>query len=151
MGVDCSYSVVHRRVGDRHTSNYGETDGPEKEELMDKFTLEEFNERWVYEVDKVDGWSVTTQGDCDDYALSVAWIMADYSWIKFWFNVWTFRTTFHRVHTGLEPHIVLRHKGQYIDNITKEWQEEHSYRPIFPWVWLAPFVVLKMMLGKVFK
>jgi len=115
---------------------------------MEKLTLKEFNDRWTYEADRIDGWSLTSRGDCDDYALSVAWIMAEHSWVRFWTNVWTFKTTFHRVRTDSgDAHIVLKHKGLFIDNIKREWREEHNYKPIFPWVWLPPFVAVKMIVG----
>jgi len=118
---------------------------------MRKLTLEEFNNKWVYEPDNLDGWSVTTKGDCDDYALTVAWIVAGNSWVRFWINTLLFRTTFHRVHTGKEYHLILKHKGKYIDNITREWRDDHPYKPVFPWVWLPFFVVIKMSIGKLFK
>lgn len=117
---------------------------------MKKLPLEKFNKKWVYEADKIDGWSVTNRGDCDDYALTVAWIVSDHSWIKFWFNVFFFRVLFYHVYTGTEDHIVLKYKGQFIDNINMSWRDDHGYKAKFPYLWLPPFVVLKVIFGKLF-
>lgn len=114
-------------------------------------TLDDLNQKWVYEKDKVDGWSVTATGDCDDYALTAAYILSDQSWVKFWFNVLFFRIVFWRVHTGSEPHLILRWKGMYIDNISREWFDTHDYKYIFPWVILPPMIAVKMIVGKFLK
>jgi len=119
---------------------------------MKKLSLKELNNKWEYRSDELDGWTVTSEGDCDDYALTVAWIAADHSWVKFWWDVATFKTLFYRVKTeNGTPHLILRHKSVYIDNRYKQWLIENPYKKIFPFVWLPPFVAVKVFIGRFFK
>lgn len=118
-------------------------------------TISDLNWRFRYEADRTDGWTALQgedlRGDCDDYALTAALIMADWSWLRFWFHVLTFQTRFHHVrarHNG-ESHLVLYVRGPgYIDNIYREWMTSNPHPKNFPWVALPPIVALKILAGK---
>jgi len=118
-------------------------------------TLQTFIDNFVYKADgRIDSWRIIYKnpiGDCDDFAITAAYILSGSSLVRMWFNICTFRMVFLRVHTGTESHVVLRYKGQYIDNITKEWRSSHGYKRIFPWVFIPPVIAIKMLLGKIFK
>ena len=115
---------------------------------MDRISIEQLNDKWSYEHDRVDGWTVTNRGDCDDYALTVGWIVSGHSWLRFWWNVLSFRLLFVLVTTKSgEAHIVLRWRGRYIDNISRDWNVLRGYKLRFPWVALPHVVLVKMLIG----
>ena len=117
---------------------------------MNKLTVEEYRRAFVYENDGIDSWQITTKGDCDDFAISVAWIVSGHSLIRLWLNILFFRVRFYRVMANA-PHAVLYYRGQYIDNIKPNWRGDVGFRKIFPWIYLPPVVFLKMLIGKVTK
>ena len=96
--------------------------------------LEHLNEYWVYKYD-VDQYAVKEHwqimkeppyiGDCEDYALTLLWLISGKSMWKFWFNILTFRAQIRYVRNG-GGHAVLRYENMYADNWTLkfvEWKE----------------------------
>jgi len=115
---------------------------------------DEFIAAWKYEADgSLDNYhllSAGQAGDCDDFAVSVAYLEAG-GLLKFIFNITTFRSSFHRVTaTAGEGHLVLRHRGKYIDNIKRKegWRDNIGFPRKFPYIILPPVVLLKLILGK---
>ena len=117
-------------------------------------TLQTFIDNFAYKADgPLNTWRIVVKeplGDCNDFAITAAYILSGESLVRMWLNICLFRMVFLRVHTGTEPHAVLKYKGQYIDNITKGWSDSHGYRGIFPWVFIPPLIAFKMLIGKIF-
>ena len=96
--------------------------------------LEEFlahlNKNFKYVSDKDqygkrEAWYVMKQlpfeGDCEDYSLTYLYEASNRSYIKMYWNLifGGYKVCYCQVHgTG---HAVLRHNGEYLDNIQKEW------------------------------
>lgn len=119
---------------------------------MEKLTEKQYIAQFDYAPDKVDGWTVTTRGDCDDFALSMAWILSGHSYLRLAFNIAVMRVRFLYVSTPRgEAHLVLGYKGQYIDNINPTWRESHGYKRIFPWTILPPIALFKILIGAIFR
>lgn len=117
--------------------------------------LSKFISSFKYKADGFDTWRVISkqpyEGDCDDFSLTIAYLKAG-NWFRFWFMVWTLQIRFLLVTApSKEPHVVLRYKGKYIDNIKPFWCDTLDYPTRFPWVFLPPVVMIKVILGKVFK
>lgn len=126
-------------------------------EQEDHEGLYDLNQRFVWTADgKVDTWRILSEpqgalrGDCDDYAVTVGWILAGKSMSRFWMDVVTLKAVYWFVKSDKNNvgHLVLKYRGLgYIDNIYPYWRPETSHRKKFPMV--LPLVVLKMALGKV--
>lgn len=115
--------------------------------------LEEFEKKFAYKPDTVDSWRNLTYenppaGDCDDYAVTVAYLLADKSWFKFWFDVLFFRSVFWwgYASTG-SKHLMLWRWGKgWTDNIYKGWSKKNPNKHRFPMI--LPFAAIKMLIGK---
>lgn len=72
-----------------------------------------------YQPDKVNSWTLMSppyRGDCEDWALTLAWMHAG-SWLAFWWGVLTFRYCFWFVHIHGEGHAIIWIRGEgWFDN-----------------------------------
>jgi len=123
--------------------------------------LERFTRRFFYEPDRgleALRWRVLDEGDprgdCEDFALTAAWIMARGSWLRFWLDqitgrsvVWVGRLS------GGSFHAALCYRGVWIDNTVAEWQPEAPMRKLVP-MWgpllvplIAPWWLKAVLLG----
>ena len=94
------------------------------------------------------------EGDCEDYSLTVLWLMSGEKTSTFVKNVLFNRD--YRMHfvkyirTG-EGHAVLSYKGEFCDNIQKKWFKEGSaaYKK-YDWKWpvFGPLVIINLLLVK---
>jgi len=137
---------------------------------MNKYeAVEKVNGLFVYEYDKVqynasDYWRVLDvdaekdEGDCEDYALTVAWLLAGRSRIKFLWMLLTrkFRICYVTVNGG--GHAILHHEGLYVDNWKRKWTAREEYEKDYAqykWTFkyfYNPFVVItKLVQGKFWK
>jgi predicted transglutaminase-like cysteine proteinase len=97
------------------------------------------------------------EGDCEDYSLTVLWLMSGEKTSTFVKNVLFNRD--YRMHfvkyirTG-EGHAVLSYKGEFCDNIQKKWFKEGSaaYKK-YDWKWpvFGPLVIINLLIGKIVK
>jgi len=116
------------------------------------------NETWKYLYDDdqygSDTWHIIKEppyeGDCEDYALTLLWLMSGKSMVNFWINVITMQAQLRRVITKKgEGHVVLRIGNLYADNWTQEfvtWEEmeEKCGHTKYLWMYDPILVVLKM-------
>lgn len=113
------------------------------------------NSRFQYRPDGIDSWRIldtsrpAVRGDCDDYAVTIAWLIADQSPRRFFWMLMTgqFRFIFCLTKRGVR-HFVLSHRGRYIDNIQGDWFTEFPYRKILTFRLIVPLA--KLALGKLF-
>ena len=96
------------------------------------------NDLFVYEYDTVqydaaDYWRVLDvdaekdEGDCEDYALTVAWLLAERSRFKFLKMLLTgkFKICYVTVNGG--GHAILEYEGMYVDNWKRQWTLRSEY------------------------
>lgn len=119
--------------------------------------LQDFLDKYCYVYDKPnrDLWHILKpdehgvyKGDCEDFALTVLWLLCDKSRIKFWDELIFGDSKLCYVQSKSGGHAVLKVGDQYIDNWTKEFvsKEEmeklgHKFiKPHFRW-WI---VLLKL-------
>lgn len=99
--------------------------------------LSEVNKFFLYNKDKKlfigDSWRILNNkkyhGDCDDFALTVLWLMCDKKISKFIWNVLVlhkFRLYYSRTFTK-EPHIIGYADGLWFDNWTQEALDEEKF------------------------
>lgn len=119
-----------------------------------KESLDVMRKKFVYEADgKLDSWQIldtnkdVINGDCDDFSITIAYLLSDKNMLKLFFNVLTLKIIFWFVLTeDGYGHIVMKHNGYYVDNRYKTWMENFStYRKIMPVV--LPFVLMKLLIG----
>lgn len=127
--------------------------------------VDHLNETWKYRYDTEqygsrDHWTIMKEppyeGDCEDYALTLLWLMSGKSMVKFWFNIITMRVQLRRVITkNGGGHVVLRIGNLYADNWTKKfvsWEEmEKLGHKKFLWMYDPLLVVTKMIMATVAK
>lgn len=118
--------------------------------------LKILNSKFVYKRDPryLDVWTVMHgdgkwEGDCEDYSITLMWLLADRNILKFLWNILVFKQLmwFVKAPSG-EGHAVVRINGMYYDNIqrkatTKEELERQGYKFVFPMIF--PFVYLKLV------
>ena len=123
------------------------------------------NETWKYLYDNdqygSDTWHIIKEppyeGDCEDYALTLLWLMSGKSMVNFWINVFTMQAQLRRViTTNGRGHVVLRIGNLYIDNWTREfvtWEEMESQcgHKKYLWMYDPLLVVFKMVKSTVKK
>lgn len=132
--------------------------------VMFEKELEELNSAWAYKYD-VDQYAVKEYwkimkeppyiGDCEDYALTLLWLISEKSMWKFWWNLITFQAQIRRVKNGGEGHAVLRYGTKYADNWTLkfvEWEEMEKlgHKPYF-WFYTPLDVAIKLLTAKLWK
>ena len=121
------------------------------------------NKTWKYKYDKEqykvsDHWKIMKEapyvGDCEDYSLTVLYLISKKSWIKFWLHLFTFKAKicFVTTHTG-GGHAVLKFGKLYIDNwskkfVSKQEMEKLGHR-FHPWRFLPTTVAIKMLLATI--
>lgn len=126
--------------------------------------LQTFLSLYQYKSDKtkLDHWSIPKlingkfEDDCDGLALGILYyVLAKESLLTFWFLL-IFTDTkiiFVKTSKGI-GHVVLRHKGLYIDTYSKAWitkEQMLDYGHKFHWSKMFFFwqVALKMLIGKI--
>lgn len=111
--------------------------------------VHEFIASFRYLADGQDRWTLIDQpphqGDCEDFALTVAWLIAG-SWLRFWWGVLTFRFVFWQSWARGDrksPHIALWVRGKgWIDNIHPAFgPRRHPLR----WPLLPPALALILL------
>ena len=124
--------------------------------------------KFRYVTDKVkygffETWSVmdTTktvwEGDCEDYSLTVLWLMSDKKKKAFLFNILfhpDYRMHFVRYKATKEGHAVLHYKGKFCDNIQQKWftkKDEEYTRYDWKWPIFGFIVCINLVLGKIIK
>jgi hypothetical protein len=123
-------------------------------------SFNDFLQRYKYKLGPVfiDGWRIVErEGDCDDFALTAAYHLADDSILKLIWNILIFKTVFWLVKSprnGFVPrHTILYQRGLgYIDSSVNNEQFVVSPKPnklIFPW--LFPIVFFFMIQGKIYQ
>jgi len=98
--------------------------------------VRELNSTWAYKYDldqfaSKDHWRIMKEhphvGDCEDYALTLLWLICDKSMWKFWWKLFTFQAQIRRVITKNNVgHAVLRYGDAWADNWTRKfvnWEE----------------------------
>lgn len=137
---------------------------------MDKFeAVEKVNSLFEYEFDKeqynaADYWRVLDvtqekdQGDCEDYALTVAWLLAGQSRLKFLWMLFTRKVKICFISTSGGGHAVLEHDGLIVDNWKRAWTPRSTYETDYAqynWeykFYYNPLVVCKKLIqGKFWK
>lgn len=86
-------------------------------------------------------------GDCDDFAVTLAFRLAGRSWPRFLWHLITLKSViWHCTSTQGNPHAVLWHRGAgWADNMAPIWAPRTPHRRRFPWVF--PALVIKLGLG----
>jgi len=128
-----------------------------------------FNARWEYRLDKEqygakDAWRIIRYtnpkgkyvGDCEDYSLSILWRLTGQSDWKFWWSLITRESGICLVGPSKwkVSHAVLRYKGEYVDNWTREFgpkseiEKNHTFHAIFGHG-LLYMTVVKMVMSKI--
>jgi len=131
--------------------------------------VEKINSLFVYEYDKVqynaaDYWRVLDvdaekdEGDCEDYALTVAWLLAGQSRLKFIWMLCTYQMKICYVEVNGGGHAILNYEGLYVDNWKRKWASREEYETDYAqykWTYkyhYNPLVVLiKLVQGKFWK
>lgn len=120
--------------------------------------VDHLNETWKYLYDNdqygSDTWVIIKEppyeGDCEDYALTLLWLMSDRSMVNFWVNIFTMQAQLRRVITkNGRGHVVLKVGELYADNWTQKfvtWEEMESQcgHKKYLWMYDPILVVLKM-------
>ena len=117
--------------------------------------------RFEYRSDgKVDTWRIlkpngngTYIGDCDDFALTALYLTTGSLW-RFWAAlIFGSAKVYYVVTSTGGGHAVMRYKGRYIDNWSRDWVSrgfmERTYGHAFsPWQFVWQVTAIKMALGK---
>ena len=98
------------------------------------------------------------QGDCEDYALTVGWMLADQSPMKFLWMILTKKIKICFISYVDGGHAVLEYEGLLVDNWKKEWTPRSIYEKDYAqYKWEYKFyynplvVVKKLIQGKFWK
>jgi hypothetical protein len=124
-----------------------------------KQALDLLNSKFVYKADPrkyFDSWKILYgadkwEGDCEDYSLTLIWLLSDKSLIKFIWNITVFKYLMWYVKTSNGVgHAVVKIDGLYYDNIqkrcvSKQFLLEQGYNFKFPM--LFPFIYIKLILS----
>ncbi len=129
---------------------------------MFELETKHLNNTWKYKYDsnqygKRDHWKVMKkppyEGDCEDYALTMLYLISEKSWFRFWFYLFTFKARICFVTTkNGGGHGVLKFHKLYIDNwskkfVSKQEMEKLGHR-FHPWRFLPTTVAIKMLVAK---
>ena len=124
--------------------------------------LEELNSTWAYKYDidqyaKREYWQIMKDhpyvGDCEDYALTLLYLISGKSMWKFWFYLITGKAQIRRVITkNGGGHAVLRFGNMWVDNWTKKfvsWEEMAKLgHKKYYWFYFPQDVALKLAMAK---
>ena len=125
--------------------------------------IQELNSTWAYKYDidqyaKREHWQIMKErpyvGDCEDYALTLLYLISGKSMWKFWWYLCTGKAQIRRVITkNGGGHAVLRFGNMWADNWTKKfvtWEEmEKLGHKKYYWFYLPQDVALKLLLAKI--
>jgi predicted transglutaminase-like cysteine proteinase len=128
----------------------------------------EVSSKFKYVTDKIkygffETWSVIDiskpvwEGDCEDYSLTVLWLMSDKKKKTFLFNILfhpDYRMHFVRYKATKEGHAVLSYKDKFCDNIQQKWftkKDEEYTRYDWKWPIFGFIVCINLVLGKIIK
>jgi predicted transglutaminase-like cysteine proteinase len=128
----------------------------------------EVSSKFKYVTDKLkygffETWSVIDiskpvwEGDCEDYSLTVLWLMSDKKKKTFLFNILLhpdYRMHFVRYKATKEGHAVLSYKDKFCDNIQQKWftkKDEEYTRYNWKWPIFGFIVCINLVLGKIIK
>lgn len=125
--------------------------------------VQELNSTWAYKYDidqyaKREYWQIMKErpyvGDCEDYALTLLYLISGKSMWKFWWYLCTGKAQIRRVITkNGGGHAVLRFGNMWADNWTKKfvtWEEmEKLGHKKYYWFYLPQDVALKLLLAKI--
>lgn len=118
--------------------------------------LAQLRRDFTYERDwMLDAWVIRRSlgrltGDCEDFALVLAWRLAGRSWRRFLWHLLTCKSViWHCTSTAGGGHAVLWHRGAgWADNMAPYWARCTPHRRRFPWVF--PGLALKLAAGPLF-
>ena len=129
--------------------------------MFDK-ELAELNDSWKYKYDEdqyasKEYWKIMKEapyiGDCEDYALTLLWLISGKSMLKFWLNLITFKAQIRRVTNNGGGHAILRYGNMYADNWTLKfvkWEEmEKLGHKRFFWFYTPLDVAIKLGIAKI--
>lgn len=122
-------------------------------------TLKELNHKFIYKRDSkrwFDDWRILHgdgkwEGDCEDYSLTLMWMLSDRSVVKFLWNILIMKHLMWFVKSpNGEGRAIVKIDGMYYDNIqkkatTKEELLKQGYKFVFPMI--APFAYIKLLLS----
>lgn len=114
--------------------------------------LSDLNNRFEYRRDRKETWSImkgrgTLRGDCEDYALTLIWMMERESMTRFWWSLTRGKyVIWYCTHKG-NGHVVLWHDGKWIDNIRRKWVRELPAQYDLRYPHWTPTIALKMALN----
>lgn len=134
-----------------------------------KDAVEKVNSLFEYELDKeqynaADYWRVLDvtqekdQGDCEDYALTVGWLLAGQSRLKFLWMLMTREIRICYITANGGGHAVLEFEGMMVDNWKRKWTHQIAYEKdyeqynwTFKYYYHWTMVVKKLIQGKFWK
>ena len=116
-------------------------------------TLAQFIAAFQYKADGIDSWRIIDKnplGDCDDHAVTAAYIYSNGLWNMYW-NVLSGRVAFYWCWTNAgQAHVVVWLKSVgYVDNLDPRISDikQHKWNIRLPLL----FVMFKMLIGKLFR
>ncbi len=116
-------------------------------------SIDSFRKRFVYKSDgRFDTWRILktpgrVEGDCDDFAVTMLWLVSDQSMFTFWKKLLTGTASFwYCVTAGGENHVTLKVNDQYIDNIYPAFSSLPKHKMLSKASLLQ--IAVKMLLGK---
>ena len=124
--------------------------------------LKTINRKFKYKSDTfrwLDHWRVMVNdgdvwhGDCEDYSLTLAWLVSDKNILKFIWNLITFKfLIWYVLSPNGEGHAIIKIDGLYYDNIqkkgcSKDQLKAKGYKFVFPLIF--PAVALKFAISLV--
>lgn len=123
-------------------------------------TVEELNRAFQYRLDgNLDHWTILkpdsngiVRGDCEDYALTVLFLLCNKSMFRFWIALIFGNAKIHYGKVNGRGHAILEYQGRYIDNITRKWCGTtgicRSGFKFKPWQFFWFQVAIKMLVAK---
>lgn len=105
----------------------------------------------------IDGWRVVDKyGDCDDFALTYAFIVSDRSWRKLIWNIITFKIVFWLAYSPVNR-VFPRHTVLYVESFgfvdssypTGLRAKASPHKLVVPW--FPPFVLIFILMGLIYK
>lgn len=117
--------------------------------------LTNFIRRFHWVPDQCDSWRILDaqigrlDGDCDDFAITVLWIMSGKSMLRMWWRLLTFSAVIWHCRTDrgtIHAALWLRRHG-WIDSIHPDWSQSPRHTRIIPV--LPPVILLKMGMAKI--
>ena len=119
--------------------------------------LAELKARFRYRKDRtLDSWRILPNsgivyGDCDDFAMTMAYSLSNRSLVTMWWNIITFKHVVWLAKTNGGAHAMLHVRGAgWLDNIQPQLftTMPEGYRKLVPYPF--PIVFLKLVMGKFF-